>query len=444
MARFLVGTMAAHGHVNPGLPIARKLVERGHEVWWYTGKSFQPAIEATGARYVPMKTAPDYRDRSRFSEEDVKTIFRDGERLTGLARVKWEIKLVFYDPIPGQVHDLEEVLREFPADVLLADPSFVGASCIHERGGPPWAAYGLSVLTFSSRDTAPFSLGLLPSNSAIGRLRNRILHLLLERVLLRDVSAYLNMIRGRLGLPPTRRAFFENALSPFLYLQGSTRAFEYPRSDLPPQVHFIGPFLPVAPEHFTSPAWWDDLKTGQPVVHVTQGTVATHSDDLIVPTIKALAGEGVLVVATTGGKSVDSVKLESLPSNVRIEEFIPYYYLMPHVDVMVTNGGYGGVQCALANGVPLVIAGQTEDKAEIANRVAWTGVGINLKTSTPKPEQILEAVRKVMGEPEYKRSAMLVQAEVDKHDAPHDAAELLEQFAETKEPVLHPRRPRSA
>jgi hypothetical protein len=29
MARFLIGTMSITGHVNPGLPIARKLVERG-------------------------------------------------------------------------------------------------------------------------------------------------------------------------------------------------------------------------------------------------------------------------------------------------------------------------------------------------------------------------------------------------------------------------------
>ena len=37
---------------------------------------------------------------------------------------------------------------------------------------------------------------------------------------------------------------------------------------------------------------------------------------------------------------------------------------------MVTNGGYGGVQLALAHGVPLVVAGNTEEKGEIAARVA--------------------------------------------------------------------------
>jgi UDP:flavonoid glycosyltransferase YjiC (YdhE family) len=54
---------------------------------------------------------------------------------------------------------------------------------------------------------------------------------------------------------------------------------------------------------------------------------------------------------------------------------------------MITNGDYNGVQITLANGVPLVGAGMSEDKAEVNNRIAWSGVGINLKTATPSPEQ---------------------------------------------------------
>ena len=34
MSRFLISTVPVAGHVNPGLPIARVLVERGHEVRW--------------------------------------------------------------------------------------------------------------------------------------------------------------------------------------------------------------------------------------------------------------------------------------------------------------------------------------------------------------------------------------------------------------------------
>ena len=62
MARFLISTMPLDGHINPGLPIARKLVECGHEVWWYSGTSFKAKIEATGATFTPMQKAFDRSD----------------------------------------------------------------------------------------------------------------------------------------------------------------------------------------------------------------------------------------------------------------------------------------------------------------------------------------------------------------------------------------------
>jgi UDP:flavonoid glycosyltransferase YjiC (YdhE family) len=64
MARFLIATIPAAGHVNPALPIARFLVERSHEVWWYTGKGFKEKVEATGAYHVPIRTGLDFTDMS--------------------------------------------------------------------------------------------------------------------------------------------------------------------------------------------------------------------------------------------------------------------------------------------------------------------------------------------------------------------------------------------
>jgi UDP:flavonoid glycosyltransferase YjiC (YdhE family) len=49
-------------------------------------------------------------------------------------------------------------------------------------------------------------------------------------------------------------------------------------------------------------------------------------------------------------------------------------------------------------GVPLVVAGDTEDKAFVAARVAWTGAGISLRTSRPRPEEVRYAVREVLND----------------------------------------------
>jgi UDP:flavonoid glycosyltransferase YjiC (YdhE family) len=53
MARFLICTISVIGHVSPALPIARELVNRGHQVYWYTGSGFQAKVESTGAHFIP-------------------------------------------------------------------------------------------------------------------------------------------------------------------------------------------------------------------------------------------------------------------------------------------------------------------------------------------------------------------------------------------------------
>ena len=72
-----------------------------------------------------------------------------------------------------------------------------------------------------------------------------------------------------------------------------------------------------------------------------------------------------------------------MPANARVGGFLPYAELLPRTDVVVTNGGWGGVLAALGHGIPLVVAGGDLDKPEVAASVAWAGAGMNLKTGTP-------------------------------------------------------------
>jgi UDP:flavonoid glycosyltransferase YjiC (YdhE family) len=84
--------------------------------------------------------------------------------------------------------------------------------------------------------------------------------------------------------------------------------------------------------------------------------------------------------------------------------------------VLVSNGGYGGVQQSLRCGVPLVLAGQTEDKAEVAARTAWTGAAINLATQRPAAADIRSAVKSVLDTPAYKDRAVELSGQYQKHD----------------------------
>jgi MGT family glycosyltransferase len=431
MARILMATMGMTGHVTPGLPIARKLVERGNQVWWYTTSKFQPKIEATGATYLPMNVGID------FDDLDLGEVFAGRNALKGITQLKWDIKHVFVDTMVGYIKDLETIVADLQPDLLLVDNGFGAGGILEAKTGLPWATYGVTPLGITSRDTAPNGLGMLPDASPLGRLRNRSLQFLFNNVLFRDVNQHTDHIMAQMGLPPLGKNIFEATLSPYLFMQPTDDSFEYQRSDLPRQVHYIGPFLPAAPKDFVPPSWWDEMIYGnRPVIHVTQGTVTTETEQLTIPTIKALADQDVLVVVTTGGKPVSTLHMDDLPANVRVESFIPHYNLLPHVSVMITNGGYGGVQTALANGVPLIVAGATEDKPEVANRVAFSRTGINLKTNTPTVAQIQAAVKEILADRTYRDNARILGERMRSRDAATEASVLLERLAKTRQPIL--------
>jgi UDP:flavonoid glycosyltransferase YjiC (YdhE family) len=99
---------------------------------------------------------------------------------------------------------------------------------------------------------------------------------------------------------------------------------------------------------------------------------------------------------------------------------------------------------ALANGIPVIGAGNSEDKPEICARIDWLGVGIDLKTDQPTPEQIRSAVGKILNNRSYKNRAQDLQRTISEYDAPSFsfavpeviAATLLEQLATTQQPVV--------
>lgn len=427
MARFLLATTPVPGHVTPTAVLARRLVQRGHEVGWYTGVGFRAQVEAAGARHYPIRHAADWSLRN---PHDVVPALRDK---TGLAQVRMAFQRLFIDAAPASLADLEAITADFPADVVVANALVFADRWLHERGGPVHANLATTMYGLYSRDTAPFGPALMPSASPVGRVRHRAMNAVHRRVLFAPVNRHLDQVRRTVGLPPQRRAVLDTFCSPYLYLQDTVESFEYPRSDLPPQVHFVGPLLPDPPAEWTAPDWWPEV-TSRRVVLVTQGTVRNEDAALFGPAIEALASEDVLVVITTGGGTVGLPA--DLPGNVRVIDHLPYAALMPHVSAYVTNGGYGGVQMALAHGVPLVVAGATEDKPEVAARVAWSGAGIRLRGQRPTPQSLRHAVTTVLTDPSYRSHAERLAAEISLHQPADEAAELLEQLARTQQPVL--------
>jgi MGT family glycosyltransferase len=378
------------------LDIARELVNRGHHVTVLTGSRFEQRATAAGASFVPLSGRADFDDR------DVPSYLPDQEKYRGLARAQYDIQTIFVRTIPEQYRAVARVLADGRFDAILVDAAFGGVSpLLHSPDArPPILAVGVTPLTQLSRDTAPSGMGLPPSSSPLGRMRNVALNTLARRVLFRDTQNVAEQMAKEVGAPPLDYFAMDLSREFDVFLQLGPIGLEYPRSDISPNVEFVG-VVPAARSDVPAPSWWGDLDGSRPVVHVTQGTIDNRDfGRLVRPTLDALAEEDVLVVVSTGGRPAR--ELGAVPANARVAEYLSYPELLPLTDVMITNGGFGGVQHALAHGVPLVVAGDTEDKPEVAARVAWARVGVNLKTGQPDARAVRLAVKRVLDHPEYR------------------------------------------
>lgn len=422
MSKIVVLAEAAEGHFSPLVPIVNRLILRGHQIAFITGRSFKERVEATGAAFHPLPLRWDP------GEQEVYDFLPQLKQMHGLSQVKCYLKNILFDQVPDVLQTLRDVLASFSADVVICDTFMMAGIWITELGGPRSIRVSVLPLSLPGKDLAPFGLGWLTGSSPLSRLKNNLANICFHKVLFRDVQSHANTIRQELGLPRYRKSLFvEGFERPNLVMHLSTPSFEYPRKEFPSNFRFIGPVLLSPNDGYDPPAWWPELMDDRPAVLINQGTIARNHEELILPAIQSLRDEKITVIAVP----VKEGEIEDLPENTHVEAYIPFGNLLPHIDVMITNGGFGGTQNALAHGIPLVIAGASEDKMEVAARVEYTGVGINLRTQKPSQEDIRSAVMKLLSDTSYKQRAKDLQDEFAKYDAPKLAVDFVEEIIET-------------
>ncbi len=405
--KVLIASTPLMGHLNPLLAIGRTLIDDGHEVLGLSASVMRDRIQAIGAAFRAFPAAADL----DLSNRDA--LFPEWKKIPpGPERLRFALERVYVDAIPAQNDGLRKVLQEFPADVIIGDNLFLGilpTLQIPRSKRPSIVICGTSFLHLRRDDGAPLFAGLPPAISDARREEYAALSRKRDTVLDEPVRRYLNACLTGLGVEPLSMDLLDAMIeSPDAYLQLTVPSFEFPRRDLPTSVHFVGA-LPIIPNQAPVPSWANELDGSRKVVLATQGTLSNFDfDQLVAPTLTALANEpDVLVVVTAGGRPIDSIS-GPIPSNARLASYLPFEWLLPKVDAFVTNGGYGSVNQALSFGVPLVAAGLTEDKADVNARVAWSGVGIDLKTNEATPQALRGAIRDVLDKPDYRARASAI------------------------------------
>src|SRR3981189_2697434 len=427
--KILLASTPATGHLNPLLAIGRFLIDEGHEIAFLSGSALRSPIERIGATFYAFPAGADFdlRDFATVAPE-LKTI------PPGLEWFRVAMERVFVDAIPAQHEGMQQVLQDFPADIIIGDDMLFGVlpMLLGPRSKrPPIALCGTSFLHWRREDGAPNFVGLPPATTRAQRDDYAVVYREHDEQLYQPVADRLNRSLQTMGVGPLSVPMFDSVVElADAYLQLTVPSFEFPRT-FPASVHFVGR-PPIIAGQAPLPPWAHELDGSRKVVLVTQGTLANYNFDLLIkPTLAALANEpDLLVIATPGGRPVEAIRAP-IPANARLAKYLPFEWILPKTDVLVTNGGYGSVNQAMSFGIPLVTAGTTEDKADVNARGAWSAVGTDLAINAPTPQALREAVRTVLDKPNYRSRASRIADEFKGIDTRSEVLRIVSQ-------VVHP------
>lgn len=167
-------------------------------------------------------------------------------------------------------------------------------------------------------------------------------------------------------------------------------------------------------------------RTGEPVIHITLGTVDVYNQapELLLRLLDGLQQMPIRVVLTTG-TALQSMDVSQYP-NVSIHPFIPHKLLLPQCDAVICHGGSGSTVAALAHGLPLLIVprgGASQYRSAIhCERV---GAGIHLTEEAATTKAIAESVTALLNQSSYRQTAARIQQEIRHMPAPAECAEQL-------------------
>ena len=398
--KILFANFPADGHFNPLTSLAVHLKKIGCDVRWYTSATYTGKLKKLNIHHYPFKKAIDV------SNNDFDKAFPERMRKkTQISKLKFDIINAFILRGPEYYADMLDIYKEFTFDLLVADCAFTGITFVKELMNIPVIAIGVLPLTENSKDLPPSGLGMEPSYTFAGKIKQALLRGITNLFIFRGPNKVMHLLLDKYKIAHKGESIFDLLVKKTdLLLQSGTPGFEYYRRDMNKNIRFIGPLLPYQSVK-NQPQWFDErLNQYKKVVLVTQGTVEKDINKILVPTLEAFKNTDTLVVATTGGSGTAILKEKYPQANLIIEDFIPFADVMPYSDVYITNGGYGGVMLAIENRLPMVTAGVHEGKNEINARVSYFKYGVNLKTETPKPDQIRNAVNEITNNKIYKEN----------------------------------------
>ena len=364
MKRIAFFCIPAHGHTNPMLPVAAKLVDRGNTVRFYSFNEFKSKIEATGAEFISCDSylaKLTKREEAELKNVSITEMTIQGIRTT-LAMDEF----------------LHNEFLSFKPEVIYTDSICFWGKLNAWKYGVPMV---VSTSTFAFNQMSSQYMKNSPKE-----LADMIFGLPKISKELRKLKPYGYHVHSALSLVQS-----DNNTDSIVY---TSRHFQPYAESFSKHYAFVGPSVFSKDE--------PDKEKLRPLVYISLGTVINDRPDFYSRCIEALKDQDADILISCGNV-IDIGALGVLPDNVKVYPYVDQPGILSRADVFITHCGMNSVSESLYMATPPVLYPQTSEQRAVARRTIEIGAGLMLTDDSVKG--IRSAVQEVLNNASYSTAA---------------------------------------
>lgn len=320
MKRIAFFCIPAHGHTNPMLPVAAKLVSRGNTVRFYSFNEFKSKIEASGTEFISCDSyLPKLTKRE---ETELKNVSVTEMTIQG---IRTTLAMDMF---------LHNEFLSFKPDVVYTDSVCFWGKLNAWKHGVPMV---VSTSTFAFNQMSSQYMKNSPKE-----LADMIFGLPKISKELKKLEPYGYHVRSALSLVQS-----DNNTDSIVY---TSRHFQPYAESFSKHYAFVGPSVFSKDE--------PDKEKLRPLVYISLGTVINDRPDFYSRCIEALKDQDADILISCGNV-IDIGALGVLPDNVQVYPYVDQPDILSRADVFITHCGMNSVSESLYMATPLVLYPQT-------------------------------------------------------------------------------------
>jgi len=410
---FGVMSFTGTGHLNALILLSQQLKERGHKVTFFEKPKIESRVREAGLDFFPIGTG-------RSSLKGQTALTTHSSLRSQLSTLRFNLNRIR--------HDLGTYLEETPSALVRAGVDALLVNEIALTG--PTVAQIAHLPYFIISTSVPHNLGWNGFSLLSGYKYSESWFSAVETTLLEvsvlgmrgPIRRTLDAQRRKLGLGSVREG--RKTYPELAHITQLPQCLDLPRSGLPGNFHYTGPFAnQAARPHVDFP--WERLDR-RPVVYASLGTTRNVQGFVFRLIAEACQDLGLQLVISLGGR-FDAEMFSDLPGNPIVTKFAPQLELLKRATVVITHAGPNTVFEALMEGKPMVAIPLAHDQPAIAARLARLGIAEVLPVMRLSANRILKAVTKVLSDPSYRREAVKMRATLQSLRGAERAADVIEE-----------------